>query len=101
MSKTKSYYHATSARNLGNILIEGFKTGIDGCVYLTKTRSDALKFIAIRCFEDIVVFEIKLPNDKVKETFDHSQQFFKCRAYGYYDNIPAKAIANVYKFDHN
>lgn len=94
----KKYYHATPSKNLLSIMSEGIKTGCDGVVYLAETREDALKFICIRCFEDIVIFEVKLSEDKVDETFDHSQQFFKCKAYGYAGNISRKAIQNVWEY---
>lgn len=94
----KKYYHATPSKNLLSIMRDGIKAGCDGVVYLAETREDALKFICIRCFEDIVIFEVKLPEDKVYETFDHSQQFFKCKAYGYAGNISEKAIQNIWKY---
>lgn len=97
----KKYYHATPSKNLLSIIREGIKAGCDGVVYLAKTKEDALKFVCIRCFansENIVVLEVELPEDKVFETFDHNQQFFKCKAYGYTGNIPEKAIQNIWEY---
>lgn len=93
------YYHATELKNLGNILVEGIKPGIDGVVYLTTAPEDALKFLAIRGIQDIVVFEVKLLQSWVEESFDHNQAFFKCRAYCYYGTIQPEKISNVWQYD--
>lgn len=95
----KKYYHATSKKNLGNILNEGIKKGCDGCVYLTDKREDALKFVIFGCAnENIIVFEVELNEEEVVETFDHSESFFKCKAYGYYNDINAESITGAYDY---
>lgn len=99
--KKKSYYHATSIKNLESIIEHGIKPGYDGIVYLAETKEDALKFTCLRITGDILIFEVKLPEDKVFETFDHSYNFFKCKSFGYAKTIPFKAIINITKYSMN
>lgn len=88
----KKYYHATSYENLFSIMEKGLTPGIDGIVYLTETRFDALKFIAIRCVGDILTLEVELEESEVEETFDHSYSFFNCKSFGYPKTIPFENI---------
>lgn len=81
--ETKKYYHATSFRNLYSILDEGIKPGCDGMVYLCDNPDGAAKFVAIRGMLDILVLEVNLVEEEVEESFDHSQAFFKERAFIY------------------
>ena len=93
------YYHATSNSNFHSILDAGeIKPGYDGIVYLADSAENAIKFIALRCFtETINIFEIDgLDESKVEETFDHSESFFQCKAYGYPDPIPLTLVHNIY-----
>jgi streptogramin lyase len=86
----KIFYHATARDNLVNIISNGIKAGCDGCVYMTEKEDEAVRFVAIRGVPEIVTFKIKVYKkdmDKVQETFDHSQVFFKCRSFGYYGDI--------------
>ena len=92
------YYHATDIKNMISITLEGIKTEIDGCVYLTKTKEDAVKFIAIRTNNDIIVFEVELNENNVKESYDHNEKFFKCKAYYYDKDITPDKITNAWKF---
>jgi RNA:NAD 2'-phosphotransferase (TPT1/KptA family) len=96
------YYHATNHKNLKSILAEGIKPSADGLVYLTDNMDNALKFMVLRPYEKIVVIEIKteeLDEAKIKESFDHSQTFFKCRAWGYQGIIPPIAISEFFEFE--
>lgn len=97
----KSYYHATPYENLNSILEYGLKKGHDGIIYLTEAPEDALKFLRIRLCSDILMIEVVLDERDVEETFDHSEAFFKCRAYGYPQDIKFSKIKNLsrYKFD--
>lgn len=74
-----TYYHATSYENLASIVVDGIKSGMEGVVYLTKERDDALKFLAIRGCHDILTVEVLIDSEKVEETFDHSLQFLNVR----------------------
>lgn len=95
----KKFYHATSYDNLWSILINGLKPGVDKVVYLAETREAALKFICVRCFDLILVIEIELDESKVEESFDHSFQFFKERAFTYPELIPADKLGKMWKYD--
>lgn len=92
------FYHATDRKNLGPILIDGIKPGVDGYVYLCKEPIDAVKFVFIRGVQDIIVFEVNLKENEVEETFDHSEAFFKCKAYGATKTISPTKIKNVYDY---
>lgn len=74
-----TYYHATPYENLASIVVDGIKSGMEGVVYLTKERDDALKFLAIRGCHDILTVEVLIDSEKVEETFDHSLQFLNVR----------------------
>lgn len=94
------YYHGTSYANLFKIIDDKkIKTGIDGLVYLAKSKDDAFKFVALRYMtEDIVVIEMELDDNNIIETFDHSQTFFKARAYGYKGDISTDKVTNCWKY---
>lgn len=79
----KSYYHATPFENLNSIFKKGITRGVDGVVYLTEKPEEAARFVAIRGYKKILVIEVELEDYLVEESFDHSQGFFKCRAYSY------------------
>ena len=68
-----------------------------GVVYLTKERDDALKFLAIRGCQDILTVEVLIDSEKVEETFDHSLQFFKCKAFGYKGDIKPCEMINFFR----
>lgn len=88
----KSYYHATPFENLNSILEKGLKKGFDNIIYLTETPEDSLKFLRVRLVTDILVIQIDLEESDVVETFDHSEAFFKCRAFGYPHDIPPEDL---------
>lgn len=96
-------YHATAFSNLGSILSKGIKNGFDGVIYLAETREDALKFVAIRLIgQPIAVIEVEIDNDNEKdilESFDHSQAFFKCRAWMSTEEISPDRISNCWKYE--
>lgn len=76
------FYHATTKENADSICEDLIiKTGWDGYIYLCKKAEDACKFLAIRGIKNIIVFEIDLDEHDVEESFDHSEGFFKCKAY--------------------
>ena len=94
------YYHGTSYSNLLKIIEDGkIKTSIEGIVYLAKTKEEAFRFVALRYMtEDIAVIELDLDDSKVIETFDHSQTFFKARAFGYEGEIDIECATNCWKY---
>ena len=80
----KKYYHAAIPETMEKIIADGVvKRGWDGCVYLCEKPQDAAKFVAIRGHDEVAVIEVILPANKVKESFDHSVQFFQCKAFIY------------------
>lgn len=85
--KTVTMYHATSVDNMTKIMYDGIKPGCDGIVYLAETDNDAYKFVCLRMLEKIAVFKVNVNVEDVFETFDHSQQFFKCKAFGHKGTI--------------
>ena len=79
----KKMYHATKYSNLWSIVNRGIVPGVDGIVYLAETKEDALKFIAIRIFEEpVLLLEVTVDEAALQETFDHSFAFFKARSWG-------------------
>lgn len=92
-----TYYHATPYENLASIVVDGIKSGMEGIVYLTKERDDALKFLVIRGCHDILTVEVLIDSEKVEETFDHSLQFFKCKAFGYKGDIKPCEMINFFR----
>ena len=101
----RTYYHATDYSNIVSILDKGLKAStIDGLVYLAETEDDALKFVVLRGYEKIVTFKVKIykrDEDKLIETFDHNQRFFKCRSFGYMGNIPPSNVIPSKKYEFN
>lgn len=95
----KKMYHATRLSNFWSIVDKGLTPGVDGIVYLAETREDALKFISIRVFnEPILVLEVEVDEADLQETFDHSFNFFKARAWGCPKKIPWDAVTNAWKY---
>lgn len=101
----KILYHATSMENLGSILENGIEArNIEKLVYLAETPQDALKFIALRFYPEMLVIKVKIPKKyehKIIETFDHSYNFFKCRAFGYQGNIPCYMLDSYEVYTRN
>lgn len=98
----KKYYHATDFNNLGNIIVNGIQPGPDGLVYMCEGPTDAIKFLYIRGYKHLLVCEIKiskLDEKNIIETFDHSFEFFKCRAFGYRGHIDIDKITNYIEYN--
>lgn len=98
IKKIKYFYHATFKDNLSSIMINGIKKdNVYGGVFLADSSQNAAKFLMFRVhnLSDIIVFKMdasKLNKTKLEESYDHSYEFFKCRAYIYFDNIKPNAI---------
>lgn len=97
---TKTYYHATPFENLNSIMTQGIRKGCDGVVYLTERPEDAAKFVAIRGCTKILVLGVDIEEDMVTESFDHSEVFFKCKAYMYSENISSDDVREIYTYEH-
>ena len=95
----KTYYHATPYQNLVSIIDEGIKTSSDGVVFLCEQPDEAARFVAVRGHKQILSLGVELDESKVKESFDHSEEFFKCKAYIYSENIPTDKIISFTKYE--
>ena len=90
------FYHATTLDNVESILQDGkIKTGWDGMIYLCKRPEEAARFVIIRGEKTAVVIEVDLEEEKVKESADHSEKFFGCKAYIYEEDIEVCGEENV------
>ena len=58
-------------------------------------------YIYIRGIKEIAVFEVELKKKLVKESFDHSREFFQCKAYYYEDDIHDNDITGLSTYDLN
>lgn len=95
----KKYYHAATPETMEKIIADGVvKRGWDGCVYLCEKPQDAAKFVAIRGHDEVAAIEVILPANKVKESFDHSVQFFQCKAFMYEEDIKVRPNAEVVEY---
>ena len=89
----KTYYHATPIENLQSIINEGIKrNNLEKVVYLCEKPEDAAKFLRVHLCEHFVVIPVKVHERFIEESFDHSYQFFKCRAFMYHKDIPVSNI---------
>lgn len=96
------FYHATTTENMEQIAETGIiRKSWDGFVYLCNDPIDACKFLIIRGLRKMCVIETELNEEEVKESFDHSQDFFGCRAYIHEGNIQFMGTEKVeeYTFD--
>lgn len=95
----KKYYHATGKLLMNSIIHDGvIRTGVFGEIYFCEKPEDAMKFVAIRGYEEVDVIEFELPEEKVKESFDHSFEFWGCRVFTYDENIVLKGNENVIRY---
>lgn len=85
--------------NLGGILDKGITVGVDRVVYLCKTPRDALKFMYLRGIKNVLVCEVKVDDRYIKESFDHNEDIFKCKAYAYSKDIKVDEIVNYTKYE--
>lgn len=92
----KYMWHSTDINNLRNIMEQGLLLlNAERVIYLAETENDALRFSMFRGYGVTVTLKVKIykkDEDKLFETFDHSYEYFKCKAFGYSDNIPASNI---------
>ena len=92
-------YHATVGDNLVGISDNGIKAGCDGCVYMTDSAENAMRFMAFKWeYTEFVVFKVEvaaLNPELLEESSDHSESFWKCKAWLYVGDIPTTAIEDV------
>ena len=94
------FYHATPKSNIGKIARDGeIKASWDGCVYLCKNAGDACKFVAVRGVRHMCAIELNIDEKDVEESFDHSEDFFQCKAYAHKGGIALEGTETVYEFE--
>lgn len=92
-------YHATNFENLGSILDKGILPSSEGIVYLTANQDEAPRFLVVRGIKKILVIECEVEESMVEEQFDHNENFFKCKAYGYIGKIKPENCLNFFKYE--
>ena len=95
----KKMYHATKFEDLIDIVENGIQLGFDNYIYLCDDPKDAAKFVAIRGYKNILVCEVEVDEKKLKESFDHSEEFFGCRAWTYDEPIVNEEITDYLQFN--
>lgn len=89
----KTYYHATQAENLESIIKDGLKrNNIEQAIFLCDKPEDAAKFLRVRLCPHFVVIPVQVHERFLEESFDHSEQFFKCKAWMYKKDIAPRYI---------
>ena len=74
------YYHAAPKETMIKIVGEGvIKKSWDGMVYLCKEAVDSCKFLVVRGMKEMSVIEVELDENKVEESYDHSEYFLSAR----------------------
>ena len=94
------FYHATTRSTMEKIVGEGrIRKSCDGVVYLCKEAIDSCKFLVIRGHEKMSVIEVELDEREIEESFDHSEAFFKCKAYIHKGDIKLTGMENIWDYD--
>jgi hypothetical protein len=98
----KSYYHATAPENTGSILANGLRPSQDGFVYLADSIENAAKFgFFANDGKEVSIFTVKIlkaDDSKLEEVYDHNEQFFGCKAYGYNGAIPKERLGAIHRW---
>lgn len=95
------FYHATSLENMQKIIDDGKIKSSLGEVFLCKKPLDACKFLVLRGLRKVYVIEVELNKNDVRESYDHAESFFQCKAYVHNGDIQLKGTEEIteYKFD--
>ena len=93
------FYHAAPKETMMKIYAEGvLKKSWDGVVYMCKDPIDACKFLAIRGMRQMSVIELELDEKEVEESHDHSETFFKCKAYIKHGDIVLSGDERIFDY---
>ena len=95
----KYYYHATPMENYDSIHEKGILRGCDRVIYLAEEPEEAARFVAIRGYKEILVCKVYIDENLVEESFDHNENFFKCKAYTYPQDISRYSIRNYLGYE--
>lgn len=96
------FYHAAPREAMEKIVAEGkIRKSWDGEVYLCKKPEDSCKFLAIRGMRKMSVIEVDISESNTRESHDHSEAFFRCKAYMHDGDITLTGNERVwdYEFD--
>lgn len=94
------FYHAAPKETMMKIYAEGvLKKSWDGVVYMCKDSIDACKFLVIRGMRQMSVIELELDEKEVEESHDHSETFFKCKAYIKHGDIVLSGDERIFDYD--
>ena len=96
------FYHAAPRETMEKIVGEGkIRKSWDGEVYLCKKPEDSCKFLVIRGMRKMSVIEVDISESSTRESHDHSEAFFRCKAYMYDGDITLTGNERVwdYEFD--
>ena len=98
--QTMKFYHAAPKRAMEKIVGEGrIRKSWDGEVYLCKKPEDSCKFLVMRGMRKMSVIEVNIDENKVKESHDHAEAFFRCKAYIHAGDIELKGNENVWDYE--
>lgn len=93
------FYHATTERNMVKIVHEKrIRKSMEG-VYLCKDPVDACKFLVMRGVQRVSVIEAELDEKDVEESNDHSEGFFRCKAYIHQGDISLTGREWIFKYN--
>lgn len=67
--------------------------------YMCKDPIDACKFLVIRGMRQMSVIELELDEKEVEESHDHSETFFKCKAYIKHGDIVLSGDERIFDYD--
>lgn len=99
-SEKMRFYHAAPKETMMKIYAEGvLKKSWDGVVYMCKDPIDACKFLVIRGMRQMSVIELELDEKEVEESHDHSETFFKCKAYIKHRDIVLSGDERIFDYD--
>lgn len=94
------YYHATNKEGIFKIVNDGIiKHSFGGVVFFCTDPIDACKFLLIRGEKEAYTIEVDLPEDYIKESNDHSEAFFQCKAYTYFGDVKLTGKEKVQKYE--
>lgn len=96
----RTFYHATSFDNLGSVISTGLELrNIEKLIYLCECPKDCLKFALLHGCKSVLVCKVKVKDEDVIETFDHSAQFFQCRCFASMKPIPLMNIVEFRRYE--
>lgn len=74
-------WHATDYQNIASIMEKGIIPNRYNEVFLADNPASAMMFLAMRGYTHIVALPVEFKPAEVTESFDHSREFYRCRAY--------------------